>query len=74
MGHGSSGGFGVVGQVVGLGLWCGDWWVSLDYLIVVLLGLGVVCGFVGGFIDSSNGDFFFKMGLLGYVGFWFGLV
>ena len=48
----------VMGQVVGLGLWCGDWWVSLDYLIVVLLGLGVVCGFVGGFIDSSNGDFF----------------
>ena len=38
--HGLSGGFGVVGQV---GLWCGDWWVSLGYLMVVLLGLGVMC-------------------------------
>ena len=42
--------------------------------MVVLLGLGVVCSFVGGSVDGSDGDFFFKMGLLGYVGFWFGLV
>ena len=38
--HGLSGGFGVVGQV---GLWYGDWWVSLGYLKVDLLGLGAVC-------------------------------
>ena len=55
-GHGLGGGFGVVGQV---GLWCGDWWVSLDYLMVVLLGLGVVCSFVGGSVDGSDDDFFF---------------
>ena len=75
MGHGSGGGFGVVGQVVGLGLWCGDWWVSLDYLMVVLLGLGVVCGFVGGFIDSSNG-YFFLNGFVGICGVfvWFELM
>ena len=36
--------------------------------MVYLDWLGVVCGFVGGF----DGDFF-KMGLLGYVVFWFGL-
>ena len=62
VGRGSGDGFGVVGQV---GLWCVDLWVSLGYLMVVLLGLGTVRGFVGG----SNGDFF-KMG---YVGFWFSL-
>ena len=49
---------------------------SLGYLMVVLLGLGVVCGFVSGFdggsIEGFDGDFF-KIGLLGYVGFWFGL-
>ena len=49
---------------------------SLDYLMVVLLGLGVVCDFVsgsnGGSVEGFDGDFF-KIGLLGYVGFWFGL-
>ena len=37
VGRGLGGKCGVVGQV---GLWCGDWWVSLGYLMVVLLGLG----------------------------------
>ena len=75
MGHGSGGGFGVVGQVVGLGLWCGDWWVSLDYLMVVLLGLGVVCSFVGGSVDGSDDDFFFLNGFAWICGVlvWFGL-
>ncbi|KAK9999938.1 hypothetical protein SO802_019541 [Lithocarpus litseifolius] len=59
VGCGSGGGFGVMGQV---GLWCGDLWVSLGYLKVVLLGLGVVCvfigGFDGGFVDGSDVSIF----------------
>ena len=38
---------------------------SLGYLMVVLLGLGVVCGFVngsdGGSVEGFDGDFFFKL-------------
>ena len=41
---------------------------SLGYLMVVLLGLGDVCGFVSGSVEGFNGDFF-KIGLLGLLGF-----
>ena len=50
------------------GLWCGDWWVSLGYLMVVLL-VWVLCVWLHWWLYW----WFFKMDLLGYVGFWFGL-
>ena len=52
------GGMGLVWRLVG----------SLSYLMVVLLGLGAVCGFVSGSVEGFNGDFF-KIGLLGLLGF-----
>ena len=52
------GGMGLVWRLVG----------SLGYLMVVLLGLGAVCGFVSGSVEGFNGDFF-KIGLLGLLGF-----
>ena len=55
---GDHGGMGLVWRLVG----------SLGYLMVVLLGLGVVCGFVSGSVEGFNGDFF-KIGLLGLLGF-----
>ena len=69
----------VVGQVVGLELWVK--WVVVCRLVGFSWlfdggsfgfgTLGAVC--VTSMVAPLMVFFFFKMGLLGYVGFWFGL-
>ena len=68
MGHGSGGGFGVVGQVMGLDRWIGvswvKWWRGFGSVEIGGFGSWRLVSFsikIGGFLDGWHGGYvFFK--------------